>query len=123
MVSGQDHPWLAARLQELGFDVTIMIDDVQPLFDAQKLPSASVSFDYNNYHNLDDVSYENINSINLEFIFLLFFMSQVRRHIDVNVSPDTSSVLQTPSSTKLFKMVLTLYQRRNFISRANAMPS
>ncbi|XP_071822977.1 carboxypeptidase B-like [Apostichopus japonicus] len=56
MVSAEDHPWLASKLEERGYDVMTMIDDVQPLFDLQKIPSTSASFDYDSYHNLDDIN-------------------------------------------------------------------
>lgn len=70
MVSAEDHPWLASKLEERGYDVMTMIDDVQPLFDLQKIPSTSASFDYDSYHNLDDVR---IHCFSLFFIIIYFF--------------------------------------------------
>ena len=55
MVSVGEYPKLSSKLEKLGYDVSIMINDVQPLFEAQKAASTSASFDYNTYHSLDEV--------------------------------------------------------------------
>ncbi|KAJ8019614.1 Carboxypeptidase A1 [Holothuria leucospilota] len=56
MVSAGEYPMLASKLEQLGYDVSTMINDVQPLFDAQRAPSTSAAFDYNTYHTLDEIT-------------------------------------------------------------------
>ncbi|KAJ8019768.1 Carboxypeptidase A1 [Holothuria leucospilota] len=55
LIPGDSHQFLASKLEELGFDIKVMIEDVQLLIDEQ-MNTNTTSFDYNIYHTMDEIT-------------------------------------------------------------------